>query len=175
MSLDIETTADDERGSIISIGLVNLQTREDIYRVVDVSKGAFCKPAAFEVNGFDLRKLGCRDLVSRDVLDLWLHGWIPAGAVPFGRGISYFDMKFIKKDLPLTAARFNRRIFDLWGYMYGVSQTESIEPCRLYELAKHFAEEKIQQLNKNLSGWGPHHALYDAWENVFVLEYLNGI
>ena len=173
VSLDIETTADDERGSIISIGMVNLQTQKEIYFIADLSEGFFAKPGAFVVNGFDLRNPDHRfDSEALKSIDSALVKWLPLKSIAMGRGISYFDMKFIKKDLPMTFARFHRRLFDLWGFLFGLSQAMEIDPSSLYEAASDYAAKKIKKLNKDFPGWGPHHALYDAWENVYVLEYL---
>lgn len=169
ISLDIETSSDEQRGNIVSIGLVDYQTKLFLYFMVNHSQGLFVKPAAFVVNGIDVKDLGNPRNLTLEDLDRELCRWVPQDAVMMGRGISYFDALYVGKDLPQTLKRFNRRLFDLYGFMYGISEKKNIELERVRELAFSYADE---QCAKKFTAIGLHHALYDAWHNCYMLDFL---
>jgi len=172
VSLDIETTADDQKGSIISIALVKIASREEKYFEIDLSKGFWGRPAAFMVNGFNPGSMVKGEVAG--ILDYPLSLWLAPNSIAMGRGISYFDMGYVQRDLPLIYARFNRRVFDLWGYVFGLSLQLGIEPSILFDKAKTYAAEKLKSHSFELGSakFDKHHALYDAWENVYVLDFL---
>lgn len=174
VSLDIETTSDDTRGSVASIAVVRPETQEEFYRLIDLSEGFFGKPAAFVVNGLMMSDFCRPQAVDRGKVDAELFRFIPRDSFAMGRGLSYFDMGFVRKDFPMAAARFQRRLFDLWGFIFGIAEVMGVDPSAICTEAMKYAAKKLKNF-RDLPGWGPHHALYDAWENVFVLEYLKGL
>lgn len=190
ISLDIETSSSDMRGNLISIGLVKYKQIESINKVfyaqASFPGGLFCTPKAMEINKISISSLGdeCNyqslEKIDRRVEEfLFLYPKDP-GRDPLpvwtamGRGIGYFDMQFIERDLPRTFARLSRRVFDLTGYMFGVSETIGLDFGELRERALAYATERMKPRTIEGNSYNRHHALYDAWHNVYVLEYLNG-
>lgn len=171
VSLDIETSSDDLQGSILSIGLVKYPSGESYYASAQFESGVFVKASAMRINGISVCALDDRFNKPLCKIDIEVFRFLPREAVAMGRGISYFDMAFVAKDLPVSFQRFDRKLFDLTGFMLGLAERRGDDFCALRSKALAYADEKCADHGdcRRLAG---HHALYDAWNNCFVLDYL---
>jgi hypothetical protein len=171
-SLDIESSALDLRGNLLSVAVVNFHTRDEFYAQAIFEEGLFVRPQAMTVNGISMADL-CNPGQGRaplQMIDSTLSTIIPQGSIAMGRGLGHFDMGFIKKDLPTTATRFHYRVFDIHGYVFGLSLAKRIDAEVIMEDAMEFATAKcFEKFGEEIKR---HHARYDAWENIFVLEHL---
>ncbi len=169
ISIDIETSTQDLKGNILSIAFVEYESGLNRYYQASFPNGLFIEPVCLKVNRISMDELADLNQLDLKAIDSLLSGMIKEGSVAFGRGISYFDFGFIKKDLPLTFSRFHRGLFDLNGWMRGIAWSRGIEYQELKDAALLFARKKCDAKFDSIY---PHHALYDAWENVFVLDFL---
>jgi hypothetical protein len=171
-SLDIETSTLDLRGNLISVAAVNFQTRDEFYAQAIFEDGLFIRPQAMTVNGISMADL-CNPGQGRaplQMIDATLSTIIPQGSIAMGRGLGHFDMGFLKKDLPTTALRFHYRVFDIHGYVFALSLTKGKTTEAIMDDAMQFATaECVKKFGDEIKR---HHARYDAWENIFVLEHL---
>lgn len=170
ISLDIETSSSNSFGKILSIGLVKISTREFLYQEFRFPEGLFISSNAMRVNKIDPLTLdsNCNPTLAES--DEAVASFIPEESIAVGRGIGYFDLRFIEADLPKTFKKFSRRVFDLTSYMMGVAHALEMPFYvfreKILESAK--VKAKLQCPSANL-----HHALFDAWHNVFTLEAID--
>ncbi|TDI96937.1 MAG: hypothetical protein E2O29_01505 [Deltaproteobacteria bacterium] len=175
ISVDIECSSDTLEGKLISIGLVNYKTKEHFYKAVKFRHGLFCKPKSMMVNKISFQQLDDGSLVTLDELDKELCNWLKPSSIMMGRGVSYFDSKFIEKDLPKSVKLFSRRIFDLTGAVFLLSTTFGVPFDKLRGDMLEYAQQKTDNyLNNKLDihDMFRHHALWDAFSNCFALDYL---
>ncbi len=176
ISVDIETSSSTLEGKLLSIGMVKLSTKEEIYREAKFRKGLFITPESMMVNGITHQQLDDKSLPTLDEMDKELAKWVDGGSIMMGRGVSYFDRKFIERDLPHTWNRFGRRVFDLTGLVFGLSVRTKRSFHDIRRDALNYASEKTDEVFKDrqtgVSKYDRHHALWDAWSNIYALEYL---
>jgi len=170
LSLDIETSSSDLDGVLLSIGLVKLATGENFYRQAKFRNGLFIKPESMKVNSITIDQLDDKNLPTLEEMDKEIAQWLGEGKyIAMGRGIGYFDMKFIHRDLPITSSHLERRVFDLTGFIFGIAQSTGRS---FYDIRKDGFDYMSRKTHEKLPNLSQHHALWDAWSNVYALEYL---
>ena len=176
VSIDIETSSSDLDGVLLSIGLVKLDGRQDIYRQAKFRNGLFIKPESMKVNGITLDQLDDKTRPTLEEMDKEIAQWLDSDGsgdkwIPMGRGISYFDMKFVHRDLPRTFGKFGRRLFDITGFIFGLSQATGKSFYDIRSEAFDYATH-MMKTEESIRGLAQHHALWDAVHNIHVMEYL---
>lgn len=185
LSLDIETSSNDLSGELISIACVKVEPYEDAAAVLEpdpshwfyaqarFEEGLFCKPESMLINGITFQELNNKKNPTLEELDRKLCYWLGTGKyVAMGRGIGYFDMMFIERDLPCFFARLSRRVFDLSGWVYGEAARTGIDAHKLRENAMGQATDRMPKFFANYGEIKRHHALWDAWHNILFYLYL---
>ena len=178
LSVDIETSSSEMDGTLLSIGLIKVSTGERFYRLAKFRNGLFVKPESMRVNGITLDQLDDKNLPTLQQMDKEIAEWLDKDGegdkwVPMGRGIGYFDMKFIERDLPRTFGRLTRRVFDLTGFTFGLSQITGKPFEEIRSAALDYATKMMQEDPLHLyQGLGRHHALWDTMHNIHAMNYL---
>jgi len=179
VSIDIETSSSSLDGVLISIGLVKYaQTGdgqfiklpgEEFYEQVKFRHGLFIKPEAMLVNKISMEQLDDKSRLTLDEVDKKLVKWLEPKSIMMGRGVSYFDNPFIRRDLPKASHKISRRIFDLTPLFFGASLLTGKSFSKVRGETLRYAAEMTKKKHPELFR---HHALYDAWSNCFALDYL---
>lgn len=93
-------------------------------------------------------------------------------AVPVGWGVSYFDMPWVRKYLPRTAAMLSRRSVELGSVCYTVGVTFGLSPDVLKRRAKRYAEDELTT-HQGPARW--HNAGFDAQAALLSWQYLMAV
>ncbi len=182
ISLDIETSGLDENvHSLLSIGSVRRSDMKSFY--VEVRHDLLTvTPQAMQVNGMDIAKINDSTRSSLAEVDLLFCEFLKSSKfyrahqkytiIPVGMNVGSFDMQFIKKYLPVSASLFGYRSIDLNALVFEEAIRTDSSFSQIKETAKvigtSYAHAHVPEL-------GPHHALWDAYSNIGVLEYLVNI
>jgi len=169
ISLDVETTGlDPNEHSILSIGMVDLETGEDFYIELDQKKCVITEEASainkwnFEDNNM------CRvsPHLAAERVDTWIRakGMKDESIVTLGKNVD-FDLEFMKKMFRTYSLEspFHYRKIDLNSLFYTIEESIGITK----DLIITRAETKFTKDRPSIIKLGPHNALYDAWWNVF--------
>ena len=154
-SIDVETSGlDPNKHSILSIGIVNLQTKKDFYQQIRHAE-LLVEPGALEVNKLDLT-LG-RQLVLYEIIDV-----IQPGDDNRILGVNpQFDLSFLNKTG--LGNYFSYRVIDLNSIFAFLGEG-------IRELITAAAKDLLYEQKPEIYALGKHHALYDAWWNVYAYE-----
>lgn len=182
VSLDLETSGlDFEKHTILSIGCVRLSDMQNLYTEVR-HKNLIVDPAAMKVNGIDITKVDDAKRIPINFLDSMLRGWLKSDKfykegktytlIPMGLNVGSFDMKFVHKYLPKSAALFGYRSIDLNTLVFEEAIRRDVDFKYVKEAAKTlgmtYAHEHVPDL-------GPHNALWDAYSNIGMFNYLTNM
>ena len=191
VSLDIETSSDDLRGNIISIALIKCSDKSrEFYREVKFTDGLFIKSRSMRVNGIDVRHIDeNEDAVTLKQLDKEIVNFLDNKRyIMCGSGVSYFDRKFIEKDLPKSHRLFERPMFDINCFLMGICVAKKLDyesiKIKIQLYYKFLSAENfgVKFKNKDSADINPkdylreikynmeHNAMYDARKNIFYLE-----
>lgn len=168
--LDIETTGTDyNKGHrLIQIGIAfrdGLKIAYDVQPTGDI----MIQQEAMDVNRFTLERIGSAPFTARvdDAISNKLAntGLKEGDITPVGWNVGGFDMGFVKRELPKTAAFFSYRTLDLTGVAI------------IYELTtgkpyKDLKQELHQKIVERLGRDKRHDALYDAEAALEAVELL---
>lgn len=121
VGLDIETTGLGDDCATIELGMAYMTIGsglEFFSELVCPQRRFAVEPEAMAVNGIDLgavvRKAGSPSIVEAQALR-WLDGQFPSTTtlMPAGFNVGSFDIQFLKREMPLLAARFSHRHVEL--------------------------------------------------------------
>ena len=179
ISLDIETTGlDPQKHNVISIGAVSLWNDEEFYR--EIYYKDLCVSAdtqAFLKIDFDKIKDVQRSEPHIAICDFntWLLRQIPPGEklIAMGLNVGSFDLQFIKKlsqsvESPGTIELFAYRSLDLNSVMMYQSHFTKLSFMDFKKEKTAQAVERLKINQPKLYEYGIHHALFDAWFNVYL-------
>jgi len=171
ISLDIESSGRDyTRHALLSIGLVD-QKGENFYIALQ-HRSLEVEPQAMRVNQLPVVRIDL-DGVSPKKADQAMLDWLNARmkpdeqAVAMGLNIGSFDMPFVRRWLPRSAARFSRRTMDLNALIFErcLVSGEEFDDLK-HKLAKNGHARAWTETNgPQDQALGPHHALFDAYSN----------
>ncbi len=180
ISLDIETSgSESEEHTILSIGCVRLSDLTPYY--ADVRHDSLVvAPAAMRVNGINITEVASQE--NRQTLtqvDKQFREWLKSDSfyeegkkyalIPMGMNVGTFDMEFVREHLPKSADLFGYRSLDLNALIFAdaLRRGEKFQTVKRAAkvLGMSYAQEHVPHLK-------PHHALYDAYSNIGVLNYL---
>lgn len=179
ISLDIETSSSDvETGTILSIGCVRLSDLEPFYADVRHNR-VTVTPEALRANSIDVCTLDNKSRESLSTADQRLLNWLKSSGfyrdgkkyciIAMGMNVGTFDMPFVRKYLPQSASLFGNRSLDLNALLFADALIRDVEFYDVKRAAKSigtsFAHDRVPDLK-------PHHALYDAFSNIGVFNYL---
>ena len=170
--VDIETTGTDPDAGhrLIQIGIAFAYSPTmggDVQPIGDINIQA----DALAVNHFTLARIGAAplqtDVDTRITFQLSAAGYKAGDITPVGWNVGGFDMVFVKKELPKTAAFFSYRVFDLTT----IAIMESLWTGTPYPVVKiKLASKVVECLGRDES----HDALYDAEAALIILDYYKG-
>lgn len=168
--LDIETTGTDinKNHRLIQVGIV-LPNGEKLSADVRPVGDIMIQAEAMKVNGFTLARIGDADLthVVDDIMsaDIRRNGYKHGDLTPVGWNVGAFDMAFMKKEMPKTAAYFSYRAMDLTAL--AIAYELRTGKSRL-ELKQRLAKRVAKKLGRDER----HDALYDAEAALVCLNML---
>lgn len=179
ISLDLETSGTDEsETTILSIGCVRLSDNQSFYADVR-HKSLTVTPEAMRVNKIDIMIVDETGRKALSKVDLEFREWLRSDKfyeegktytlIPMGMNVGTFDMKFVRKYLPKSAALFGYRSMDLNAMIFAEAVRRNVPFMHVKRAAKvlgtSYAHDHVPDL-------GPHHALWDAYSNIGVFHYL---
>lgn len=172
--VDIETTGSDiDAGAgICQIGVYLGGDNSSIPNNSFVSDirphdGALVTDEALQINGFTRERFSRAD--SSLYVDLSLRDWLQSHGITgrtliaIGWNVGTFDLRFIKKFLPLTFELFSYRTIDLNAVCFTIDPIHGVD--KLKKRVKTYAKNVIGSEN-----W--HDALYDAKASLIAWERL---
>lgn len=182
VGLDCEMTGTNiDVHDVCQIG-VYVSGRELFVSDVRPSQPKIFDPDSLAVNGFTLRRLvvGPPAPEVDQRLVSWLNEMLGnATAHPVGWGVSYFDMPFVRKALPLTWRRLSRRSVELTAVCFALAGKREMQPTgRKAQVlgwkgwrraSRRYAEERLAH-RFDQPRW--HDAGYDAGAAYFSYEFL---
>jgi len=167
--LDIETTGTDPNRNhrLIQIGIVFPDRPEKIAHDVLPIGDINIQAEAMAINHFTLARIGAAqpqtDVDNQIEALLTFYGYKENSITPVGWNVGGFDMGFVKKELPKTAAFFSYRTLDLTALAI-MHELRSGYPYR--DLKVKFAALIAQQLGRDER----HDALYDAEAALVAMQ-----
>ena len=171
--LDIETTGVDlnKHHRLIQIGIVTMAGVHSFCYDVCPIGDMMIDAEAMAVNGFTLNRIA--QAMHGPIVDSTLSAAIAALGVREGEltavgwNVGGFDIAFIKKELPKTAAFFSHRALDLTGVAM-VNEMKTGKPWRALKAEIHkFVADYLCEDKR-------HDALYDAKAALLAVDYLVG-
>ena len=179
ISLDLETSGTDENETtILSIGCVRFSDNKSFYADVR-HKSLNVTPEAMRVNGIEITTVDDPKRIPMGGVDIDFRAWLRSDQfykegktytlIPMGMNVGTFDMKFVRKYLPKSAALFGYRSMDLNAMIFAEATRTDVPFRQVKRAAKvlgtSYAHDHVPDL-------GPHHALWDAYSNIGVFHYL---
>lgn len=179
IGLDLETSGTKtDDSTILSIACVRLSDLTSFYADVR-HKSLGVTPEAMRVNGIDITKVDDSTRQPLSKVDEALREWLKGDSfykegktytlIPFGMNVGTFDMTFVREYLTKSSALFGYRSLDLNALIFAEAVRTDVDFRHVKRAAKMIgtscAHDHVPQL-------GPHHALWDAYSNVGVLQYL---
>lgn len=167
--LDIETTGTDwdKNHRLIQIGIAFKGNQGKCVNDVQPIGDMLIDAEALAINHFTLARIGAAPLQTD--IDDSVAGWLSAlgckhrEITPVGWNVGGFDMVFIKKELPKTAAFFNYRVLDLTGLAI-LQELRAHISCK--DTKAKFAAIAAEQLGRD----DCHDALYDAEAALIAMQ-----
>jgi hypothetical protein len=181
ISLDIESSGSEVAiHSLLSIGCVMASDMSSFYAEVR-HENLMVSPEAMRVNGLNITKVDRVELETAQQVDERLYAWAKHSPlykegkrynlIPVGLNVGAFDMPFVRKWLPKSAALFGRRSIDLNALIF----MDAVRHQTSFQSTKHAAKTIGHSF---ALGYAPtllpHHALHDAYMNLGILEYVMG-
>lgn len=184
IGLDIETTGSDvHKHGLIQIGVFvpDGDFRGDSF-VSDVKPwpGVEIDAEASKIHGITFERMMAapESFEVDEQLAHWLeeHGIDHSNGHVVGFNVGSFDMVFVRKYLPKTAARLSYRTVDLNAILFTIAEWHPSEPFReLKRRAKRWAEAEVTTHFCRSPQW--HDAGYDALASYecwrYLVDYLN--
>ena len=183
ISIDIETTGlDPNKHNVVSIGAVNPLDGYEFYReiyykdlVVSCDTQVFSK-----INFSKIEDASQRSEPKIVIFDLttWLinqHHYKPI--IAMGLNVGSFDLQFIKilsasVNSSGTTNLFSHRSLDLNSAMMTLSKMGNVPFMDFKEDKSKSADDLFKANRPEKYKLGKHHALFDAWFNVYLWEIL---
>lgn len=179
ISLDLETSGTEDEHTILSIGCVRLSDMTSFYADVR-HESLVVTPKSMQINGIDIMQVANQE--NRQTLtqvDKQFREWLKSdpfyqegkkyALIPMGMNVGTFDMRFVKKHLTKSADLFGYRSIDLNALIFtdAFMRGEKFQTVKSAAkvLGTTYAQEHVPHLK-------PHHALYDAYSNIGVFNYL---
>lgn len=178
ISLDIETTGlDPDKHNVISIGAVNSIDDDEFYR--EIYYKDLCVSAdtqAFLKIDFNKIKNVQRSEPYIAICDFntWLiRQYNYKSVIVMGLNVGSFDLQFIKKlsqsvNSPGTMELFDYRSLDLNSVMMYMSQFSKLYFTDFKKEKTAQAINVFKSMKPEIYKLGAHHALFDAWFNVYL-------
>ncbi len=166
--LDIETTGTDPNKShrLIQIGIALPNGHKVVHDVLPIGD-IMIQAEAMGINHFTLARIGAAEtqLIVDNLVSTTLvsYGYNENSLTPVGWNVGGFDMTFIKKELPRTAAFFTYRTLDLTALAI-MHELRSGKSYR--DLKVEFAAIVAKQLGRDER----HDALYDAEAALVAMQ-----
>jgi len=180
ISLDLETSGSEStEHTILSIGCVRLSDLESFYADVR-HESLMVTPKAMQVNEIDITQVANQEGRSTlSQVDKKFREWLRSdpfykegkhyNLIPMGMNVGTFDMEFVRPYLPKSADLFGYRSLDLNALIFVDAVMRGCKFETVKNAAKmigtSYAHEHVPELK-------PHHALYDAYSNIGVFNYL---
>lgn len=180
ISLDLETSGlDVHENTILSVGCVRLSDLTSFYADVR-HKSLNVSPEAMRVNKIDITTVDDAKRKALSQVDLVLRDWLRSDPfykegktytlIPMGMNVGTFDMTFVRKYFPKSAALFGYRSIDLNTLAFvQASKTE----MTFKEVKKAAKVIGMSYAHDHVPDLGPHHALWDAYSNIGVFHYFS--
>lgn len=181
IALDGEMSGSDASvHSLLSIGCVRVSNMDKFY--AEIRQHEFMvNPEAMRVNGLNILTRDDAILETAEQVDERLSIWLKQSPfyqegkkynlIPVGLNVGAFDMAFVRKFLPKSAALFGYRSLDLNALIFA----DAIRHQTTFKSLKHAAKEIGKSFAHHyVPDLAPHNALYDAYMNVGMLEYALG-
>ncbi len=188
VSLDLETTGL-EVGvhKPISIGAVNLSTRQYFYCQLEWDNITI-SPEAMRINKIDIinppginscTQIYNRSLPANRVLHLfidtftdWIRRHNNSKIIALGVNVGSFDLKMLKSIWPDGKSwPFHYRSIDLNSLMFVIAETHDRDFDEVKKQVTETAWDKFKENKPYLAKEiGEHHALADAWWNIYALQ-----
>lgn len=179
VGLDAEMTGNNlSKGHVICQIGVCLGNEDDTF-VSDVGwlPGYTWEQQALDVNGFTHDRILSAD--PHNQVDRALYNWLVANGatnknvVPVGWGVSYFDMPFVREQLPITASLISRRPIEL----FAICQVMAAAGCldqegRPIRNAKTWKKKAKAAAIAGIINPQWHDAGFDAWASLNAYAYL---
>ena len=179
ISLDLETSGSEvDRHTILSVGCVRLSDMTSFYS--EVRHESFeVSPEASRIHRIDLTTRDDKKLPKMAQVDENLRTWLKGSKffkegkrfslIPMGMNVAAFDMKFVQKYLPKSAALFGRRSMDLNAVLF----VDALMHGHKFETTKKAAKTLGHSFAlHHVPDREAHDALFDAWSNIGVLHYV---
>ena len=93
----------------------------------------------------------------------------PKRGIAVGFNVAGFDMNFVRRDLPFSAARFSYRTIDLNAICFAIGKATGVPWERIKKVAVQAAKEELAMMVPDLKA---HDAGWDAMCAVLVFEFL---
>jgi DNA polymerase III epsilon subunit-like protein len=182
ISLDIETTGlDPDKHNVISIGAVNPKDGYEFYREI-YYKDLFVSTKTQAFLKIDFSKIENTQKSEPYTVICDFNTWLMnqyhhKPIIIMGLNIGFFDLQFIKKlsqsvGSPGTMTLFDYRSMDLNSVMMYLSQSSGLSFVDLKADRSRLANDLFKANRPEQYKLGQHHALFDAWFNIYLLEIL---
>lgn len=179
ISLDLETSGDKkETSTILSIGCVRLSDLKPFYADIR-HKSLEVTPEAMRINKIDIMQVDGNTRIPMSELDVLFREWLRSDPfykegktytlVPMGMNVGTFDMEFVRKYISKSAALFGYRSMDLNTMIFEEAVRTDVPFKQVKRAAKVLG---ISYAHAHVPDLGPHHALWDAYSNIGVFNYL---
>lgn len=178
ISLDIETTGlDPDKHNVISIGAVNSIDDDEFYReiyykdlYVSAKTQAFLKIDFSKIENVQRSE----PFIAICDFNTWLirqYNYKPI--IAMGLNVGSFDLQFIRKlsqsvNSPGTMELFDYRSLDLNSVMMYLSQFSKLCFTDFKKEKTTQAINVLKSMKPEIYKLGAHHALFDAWFNVYL-------
>jgi DNA polymerase III epsilon subunit-like protein len=179
LGCDIETTGSDftDRIKTINIGVYDLLTGDLFRSDIGWPEGSFDMVSeASAVHGITKERiLSAPSALSVEMdLDRWLdaHGVGLKRGIAIGFNVGVFDMPFIRRDLPVAAARFSYRCIDLNAVCFALAESLDVSWMSVKEKAKKAARNQMVFTGSPVSQLKPHDGGWDAMEAALAYKFL---
>ena len=167
ISLDIEASnSDPSTGEILSLAMVDEHMTNTFYKEV-FHEELFLSVEAMRINKLDLFGLRLDSLPEAEVeaqAIKWLRPFDNPKAL--GLNVGSFDLVYIKTHMPRLFNRFGYRVIDL-NSLFGLMTTLSNSSFANYKADLLFKAANYVRETYKLE---PHHALGDAYSNLYCLR-----
>jgi len=173
ISLDTETSGlDPQANDVLAIGAVDIESGAEFYAQIRWDRPVLCTPEAMKINGLSIHDGIRPDSVMSQFIkflpednDLRIIGMNPR-----------FDREFVKEcweEVVGSSVRFPlhyrtvdiNSCFVMMDKVFG--EEDGYSRKRIEDLAHADCKKRFINDSRRI---GPHHALYDAWHNVFMWD-----
>jgi len=182
IAIDGEMSGSDvTQHALLSIGCVRVSDMNNFFYEEIKHTNLVVAPEALRVNKLEISQVDREGLKSAEEVDIELVNWLQGSpfykekckytVIPMGFNVGCFDMPFVRKFLPKSASIFGNRSLDLNALLFADGLKHGSRFKNLKHAAKLVGKAFASHYVPNLL---PHHALYDAYVAIGVLEYIIG-